>query len=171
MRSITEILYEICEDEAVLDPDCELIESGILDSLAFIELFSALEDEGILLQPTRIGIRIKKTFPQAKVIFATSTAVLSDKMSRDFKRYNEEIEEYNKVAVEIVKKHGFEVNDLYSVSASLPEDAHSDAVHYYTAAGTKALTDQVLSYVVPALEIDEKITYQEDLHTDKPIGI
>ena len=119
----------------------------------------------------RICIRIKKTFPQAKVIFATSTAVLSEKMSRDFKRYNEEIEEYNKVAVEIVKKHGFEVNDLYSVSASLPEDAHSDAVHYYTAAGTKALTDQVLSYVVPALEIDDKITYQEDLHTDKPIGI
>ncbi|MBE6626812.1 MAG: D-alanine--poly(phosphoribitol) ligase subunit 2 [Ruminococcaceae bacterium] len=61
MRSITEILYEICEDEAVLDPDCELIESGILDSLAFIELFSALEDEGIFLQPTRIDRTMLKT--------------------------------------------------------------------------------------------------------------
>lgn len=61
MRDIKDILYEICEDDAVLDPDCELIDSGILDSLAFIELFSSLEDEGIYLQPTRIDRTMLKT--------------------------------------------------------------------------------------------------------------
>ena len=61
MIDITKILYEICEDDAVLDPDCELIESGILDSLAFIELFSYLEDEGIMIQPTRIDRTLLKT--------------------------------------------------------------------------------------------------------------
>ncbi|MBP3378915.1 MAG: D-alanine--poly(phosphoribitol) ligase subunit 2 [Clostridia bacterium] len=61
MIDISKILYEICEDDAVLDPDCELIESGILDSLAFIELFSYLEDEGIMIQPTRIDRTLLKT--------------------------------------------------------------------------------------------------------------
>ena len=52
--NIYELLYDVCEDDAVYDPECELLESGILDSFAFIELFSRLEDEGIELQPTRI---------------------------------------------------------------------------------------------------------------------
>jgi acyl carrier protein len=51
---LCKLLYEICEDEAVLAPDCELLESGLLDSYAMIELFTRLEDEGIELHPTRI---------------------------------------------------------------------------------------------------------------------
>ena len=119
----------------------------------------------------RVCIRIKKICPDAKVIFATSTKVISEEMDINFKRYNEDIEKYNAVAVEIVKKYGFEVNDLYSLSAELPKEAHSDAVHYYTPLGTKVFTDKVLSYVLPALGIDEKIEYVEDMYTDKPVGI
>lgn len=61
MRNVSDLLYELCEDERVYDPDCELIESGLLDSYAMIELFSALEDEGIFLQPTRIDRSLLKT--------------------------------------------------------------------------------------------------------------
>ena len=119
----------------------------------------------------RICVRIKKSFPNAKVIFATSTSVQSEKMQKDFKRYNEEIEKYNEAAVQVVKKHGFAVNDLYTVSVGLPDEAHSDPVHYYTPMGTEAFTNAVLSYILSALEIDEEIAYKEELYTDKPIGI
>ena len=51
----------------------------------------------------RICIRIKKLFPNTHVIFATSTDVQSDKMSKNFKRYNEDIEKYNEAAVAVVK--------------------------------------------------------------------
>lgn len=51
---IPKLLYEICEDDQVFEEDIDLIESGILDSYAFIELFSKLEDYGIVLYPTRI---------------------------------------------------------------------------------------------------------------------
>lgn len=119
----------------------------------------------------RICIRIQKRFPNAKVIFATSTQVQSEKMGDNFKRYNKDIETYNAVAVDIVRKYGFEVNDLYAVSAALPPEAHSDPVHYYTAMGTEAFTNQVLSYVVPALGLDAIPEYREELYTDKPIGI
>ena len=145
--------------------------AGLWDCLRLFEEEPHTPIEVYAYYIDRICLRIKKIFPDAKVIFATSTAVLSEKMSKDFKRYNEEIEAYNQAAVEVVKKHGFAINDLYAISTSLTEDAHSDPVHYYTAAGTKAFTNQVLSCVVPALEIKEEITYKEALYTDAPIGI
>ena len=54
MIDVKKLLYEICEDKRVYDENTDLIESGLLDSYAFIELFSRLEDEGIILHPTRI---------------------------------------------------------------------------------------------------------------------
>ena len=54
MIDVKKILYEICEDENLYNPDFDLIESGLLDSFAMIELFARLEDEGIEIQPTRI---------------------------------------------------------------------------------------------------------------------
>ncbi len=51
---VEKLLYEICEDDAVFDKNIDLIESGLLDSYAFIELFARLEDCGITIQPTRI---------------------------------------------------------------------------------------------------------------------
>ena len=54
MIDVAKILYEICEDENVYNPEYDLIESGLLDSFAFIELFSKLEDLGITIYPTRI---------------------------------------------------------------------------------------------------------------------
>lgn len=119
----------------------------------------------------RICIRIKKLFPDAKVIFATCTRVQSEKMAVDFKRYNEEIEKYNEAALAVVKKYGFAINDLYAVSTSLPEEAHSDAVHYYTSLGTEAYTKAVLAHLIPALEIDDEITYKEELYIKAPVGI
>ena len=119
----------------------------------------------------RICIRIKKLYPNAKVIFATSTKVISEKMDINFKRYNDEIEEYNRIAVDTVKKYGFEINDLYSLSLTLDESAHSDAVHYYTPEGTKAFTNQVLFCIVPHLDVAEEITYKEELYKDEPIGV
>ena len=119
----------------------------------------------------RICIRIKKLCPNAKVIFATSTSVLSEKMSKDFKRYNEEIEKYNDAAVKVVTKYGFAVNDLYAASVSLPEEAHSDAVHYYTPMGTEAFTKQVLSFVAPALGLEKAPEYCEVMYSNKPNGI
>ncbi len=51
---VKKLLYEIIEDDKVYDTNIDLIESGLLDSYAFIELFSRLEDYGIKLEPTRI---------------------------------------------------------------------------------------------------------------------
>lgn len=54
MIDVKKLLYDLCEDESVYDDSIDLIESGILDSFMLIELFSSLEDNGIILYPTRI---------------------------------------------------------------------------------------------------------------------
>jgi len=110
----------------------------------------------------RICVRIKKAYPNAKVIFATTTLVQSDKMSGGWMRKNEDITAYNAAAVEVVKKHGFEVNDLCALSASLPEDAHSDPTHYYTPIATEAFTNRVLEVVCKAAEIEDVPRYTEN---------
>ena len=51
---VPKLLFEICEDESVYEEGIDLIESGLLDSYAFIELFAKLEDLGVVIQPTRI---------------------------------------------------------------------------------------------------------------------
>lgn len=54
MIDISKLLYEIVEDDRVYDLDFDLIDSGLLDSLSFIELFYKLEDLGINIVVTRI---------------------------------------------------------------------------------------------------------------------
>lgn len=145
--------------------------AGLWDCLRMFEEEPHTPIEVYAYYIERLCQRIKKICPNAKVIFATSTRVISEKMSKDFKRYNEEIEKYNEAAVNVVKKYGFKVNDLYALSATLPEDAHSDAVHYYTPAGTEAFTKQVISFVAPELGLEEIPEYREEMYTDKPVGI
>lgn len=61
MINVSDLLYSICEDENVYNKDFDLIESGLLDSFAFIELFSKLEDMDIFIQPTRIDKELLRT--------------------------------------------------------------------------------------------------------------
>lgn len=61
MIDVGKLLYEICEDDAVFDDDCDLVESGLLDSFALIELVDRLEDCGVKLHLTRIDRTMLKT--------------------------------------------------------------------------------------------------------------
>ena len=54
MVNVRDILYSICENDLVYTPNIDLLESGILDSFSFIELFYKLEENGININPARI---------------------------------------------------------------------------------------------------------------------
>lgn len=53
-EDIKRLLVEACGSEEVLAPGVDLIESGLLDSLALISFLSALEDMDIAIQPTQV---------------------------------------------------------------------------------------------------------------------
>ena len=54
MTDLRALLREVCGDDRAGEDGTDLIETGLLDSMAFIELFTRLEEEGYDLQPTRI---------------------------------------------------------------------------------------------------------------------
>lgn len=111
----------------------------------------------------RICKMIKILFPNAKMIFATSTPVQEELfLTTEFRRYNKDMEEYNQAAVEIIKRYGGEINDLYMLAKESPVEYHSDRTHYYTKEGTKMLTDQVIDCIEKSINIKAKhLNYDE----------
>ena len=101
----------------------------------------------------RIDRRLRMLFPQAKLVFATSTAVLEDKCKSYFKRHNATIGEYNTAALRALAPTDTVINDLYATTSCCPESYHSDAVHFYTAEGTDLIGGQVLAIICRELGI------------------
>lgn len=98
----------------------------------------------------RIYRRIKFYCTDAKIIFALTTAVIEPGYAyeKHGKRYNRDIERYNRIAIDTFQGlEDVDINDLYSVSQSLPDSAHSDDVHYETDLGITALGDQVVDCI------------------------
>ncbi len=60
-KYVGELLVRVCDSVAVLEKDIDLLDSGLLDSLAFIELLSELELDGIDIQPTRVDRNMFRT--------------------------------------------------------------------------------------------------------------
>ena len=61
MIDVKKLLLELCEDPRVEEPEIDLIESGLLDAYAMIELLALLEEAGIEVQPTRIDRNLLRT--------------------------------------------------------------------------------------------------------------
>lgn len=72
-ETIAALLNEFCDHGAEITPDTELLESGLLDSLAFIELLNALEDMGCQLSPARTP---RESFATARSIAGLAVSSL-----------------------------------------------------------------------------------------------
>ncbi len=117
--------------------------NGLWDALRLFgdEPLTPIEVYGDMLK--RVYKRIRLLFPNAKIIFALSTAVVEEWANPDFFRYNHEIEQYNQKAVEVMRELGVEVNDLYAVSSGFDDSLHCDWVHFGEE-GSKLLADAVI---------------------------
>lgn len=102
----------------------------------------------------RICKRLKSYYPQAKMIFATSTPVQEELYDFWFARKNADIDEINAVAVEKVKAHGVEINDLNALLRDKGSEYYSDKTHFNTPLAREIITKAVLKAVCPALDVD-----------------
>lgn len=118
----------------------------------------------------RICDTIKILYPEAKIVFATSTPVQEELFINEYKRYNKDTEKYNAAAVETVKKHGGEINDLYSLVKEFPKEYYSDMTHLYTKDGTEHITNQVIKIIEDTLDIKGNIPdYEAYFNKEKNI--
>jgi len=111
----------------------------------------------------RIIKRIRFLFPEAKIIFATSTPVLEEGFFHDFEgRLNRDVEEYNRIAAEVCRRNGCAVNDLYALLKDKPAALHSDQTHYYTPDATELIGGQVNRVLCEALDLDPALLLTPD---------
>lgn len=128
--------------------------AGLWDSLIMHDGMNFSDIEVYKSYMERICVSMKRFHPNAKFIFATSTYVIEKGYNpKGLRRKNADIEAYNAAAVEIVSRHGMEINDLYALTSTLPEAYHSDMTHYYTKDGTREITNQVIAHIEHALDI------------------
>jgi lysophospholipase L1-like esterase len=90
--------------------------------------------------------RLKKT--GAKLIFATTTLVPEGEAGR----FVGDDQKYNDVAVQIMKRHGVEINDLHALSKTFsPELFDAPGNVHFKAGGYQKLADQVAASIARAL--------------------
>lgn len=117
------------------DIDCESIDvvhwnNGLWDVL-HLDDEEAFTDIDIYVRVLRrVYRRIRTVFPNAKVIFALSTAVIEENAPEGMARFNHEIEQYNAAAAALMQELGVEINDLYSVTKAMAPEMYADWVHY-----------------------------------------
>ena len=128
--------------------------AGLWDVLELFEdgPFSSIEHYRDMI--VRIDRRLRLIYPHAKMIFATSTAVVEEEYAPDKCRHNATIEQYNAVAIDALKDTDTEINDLYAITKDCPRELHSDKTHYYTEGGVALVGGQVLSVITRALGVE-----------------
>ena len=145
------------KNEYVKDVEIDLIHwnAGLWDDLVMPDGLPLVDIQEYKKNIERVCKLIKMFFPQAKMIFATSTPV-QEELFDVCKRYNKTTELYNEAASKIVTSHGGEINDLYGLMNKQPVEYHSDLTHYYTKEGTEVITNQVIKCIEKSLYIKAK---------------
>ncbi len=123
----------------------------------------------------RITRRIHRVFPGAKVVFATSTAVIEEGYPNpNFRRLNSDIERFNDRAIKALEGSGTVINDLYAITRNIPKECCSDMTHFNTPEGRAMLGNKVLSVICEELGIDlpdiAKKTFVPENYTEENIG-
>ena len=76
--------------------------------------------------------RIRRYWPETKIVFATTTPLNPDPNGRKGRnsRTTESIRRYNEAALAVAESEGIVVNDLFSVTEKWPSSDYSDYCHF-----------------------------------------
>jgi len=74
--------------------------------------------------------QLRKFFPNAKLVFATTTTMNPNGIFGVNPRDNATISRYNDIAVQIAKKEGVLVNDLYCITREWGSEKYKDYCHF-----------------------------------------
>ena len=116
----------------------------------------------------RVNRRLRRIFPSAKIVFATSTSVVErGYKSPNFKRTNSIIEQFNEAAKAALANTDTIINDLYTKTLNIPEEFRSDMTHFNTPLGTEYMGKSVLSVICRELGISKTEVNLEDFEPEK----
>ena len=146
------------------DVDLVHFNAGLWDVLRMQdgEMLSTIEYYRYIIE--RVGKSMRRLFPTAKLVFATSTAIV-EKNSK--KGLNKDIEEFNAAAIEVLTPLGIEIDDLYAVTKNIAPECRSAETHFNNDAGRKVVGGAVVNYICNALNITATDDPTECLNRNK----
>jgi hypothetical protein len=189
MKNVAEVYYpaENCQSAAVVlttlhawadglglyEADAVHFNAGHWDNLRIYGDEPIMSIEAYAVNIRRIAQRIRFLFPDAKIIFATTTPVYEAGFIEEFvARRNSDIEAYNAAACEALADLDVTINDLYSLMKDQPVDCFSDRTHFYTAKATELLGGQVTRTLCDALALETSLLTPPDAQKyHKPEGL
>ena len=115
----------------------------------------------------RIDKRIRMLFPNAKVVFALTTAVREELYLGKAKRRNFQIDEFNKAAIKTLEGTGTVFNDLFSITVNIDPACCSDMTHFNNPAGAALIGGQVVATICRELDIPAKDVNIENFELEK----
>lgn len=77
----------------------------------------------------KIIFLLRQLFPNAKIIFATTTPMNPNGKVGVNPRYNYEVERYNALAADVCRKEGIEINDIHAFTREWGEEYFQDYCH------------------------------------------
>ena len=138
------------------EADAVHFNAGLWDTVRIYGDDTLLRPETYADNLVRITKRIRFLFPNAKIIFATSTPVIESGYIEGFEsRTNRDVEHFNRIACKVLPSEGVIINNLYELLQNVPEEYHSDQTHFYTGAATELIGCQVTHILCEALDIAE----------------
>lgn len=101
----------------------------------------------------RLHKRLRMLFPEAKLVFATSTAVQEELYRDAFRRHNANIEAYNAAALRALAGTDEVINDLYAVTSGCRKECYSDVTHFDCREGVQLVGNAVVDAICRQLDI------------------
>lgn len=111
---------------------------GSETSLNTVELYTEMLE--------KIYKTLKNLYPKAKIVFQTTSPVNPDGFTGLVTRTREDIEKYNKAAVETLSKYDILIDDVYELLKDEPASLYADYCHL-TEEGFEKLGKHVADYV------------------------
>ena len=92
--------------------------------------------------------RLRRYYPNAKLVYATTTPMNPSGVKGGNRRTTEEIRRYNAAAVAVAKAEGIAVNDLFALVEKWPAGDYADYCHFSPAANErlgKAVAERLMA--------------------------
>lgn len=113
------------------------------------EMLCSLEEYTAGLR--RVIRLLRAVFPHAKILFATSTCVVEERINPGFLRRNADIERYNAAAKTVMAEYDIPVDDLYPVSLGIDSALRTEDGVHFTEEGYRRLGREVSDFLQPYL--------------------
>lgn len=98
----------------------------------------------------RIHNRLKKAFPNAKIVFSTTTTMNPDGSQGENIRSNQEIQKYNAAAVTTLSEKGVLIHDLFGFTQNFSSEYYADYCHF-SETGFKLIAEHICDFLTPMI--------------------